>query len=629
MIGPARAVSGRSGRRPMVGLCAAVLPAEHGGPDPVVLADLVERHLRHSPSIARRLVLAGAAGVDLAARVTTTRALADLPAHRRTRVLERLAGRNLQVATALDGLKSLIVLAHGAESSSTEIAAVAHRSAPARPDAELDITTSQWWPGRSRVDAVVVGSGAGGAVVSRVLARAGLDVVVVEEGRRWGVDEIRDSHPLARYAGMYRDAGTTITIGRPPIVLPIGRGVGGTTLVNSGTCFRPPIGVQRSWRDDWGLRLADPDRFAPHLDEVMGLLGVAPVPLDVMGRNGRTLLAAAEALGWSARPIDRNAPGCTGSNQCAIGCPRNAKYGVHLSVLPDACAHGARIVTDARVERILHADGRATGVVLRRSDGGRAVIDAPMVVVAAGTTESPGLLRRSGLGGHPGVGRNLTIHPALGVAGRYDEAVVPWQGVLQSATVEDFHESDGILIEATSTPPGMGSMILPGFGERLLHEIAESDHLAVFGAMIADAPSGAVTTRAGRTVIRYDLGRRDGQRLMRAVELTGRAHFAAGAREVLTGITGAEPVRSPDELMALLARSGPHALHLAAFHPAGTLRAGSDPQRCPVDEHGRLRGVEGVWVADGSVLPTCPEVNPQVTIMALGSSIAAGMVLSP
>lgn len=613
-------------RMPLVGLCAALLPAEHGGPDPVALADLVERHLRSAPSIARHAVLAGAAGVDLAARVTTGRRLADLPAGRRADLLERLAGRDLRLATAIDGLKSLIVLAHGAESSVREISAVAHRAAPARPDAELDVTSSQWWPSRSRADAVVIGSGAGGAVVARALARSGAAVVVVEEGRRWGVDEIRDTHPLARYAGMYRDAGTTIAIGRPPIVLPIGRGVGGTTLVNSGTCFRPPVGVQRSWRDDWGLHLADPDRLGPHLEEVMDTLAVAPVPIDVMGRNGRTLLAAAEALGWSARPIDRNAPGCTGSNQCAIGCPRNAKYGVHLSVLPDACANGARIVTDARAERVLHADGHATGVVLRRSDGTRAVIDTPVVVVAAGTTESPGVLRRSGLGAHPQVGGNLTIHPALGVAGRYDEAVVSWQGVLQSATVEDFHESDGILVEATSTPPGMGSMILPGFGERLLHEIAESEHLAVFGAMIADEPSGAVLSRAGRTLIRYDLSHRDGDRLMRAVEVTGRAHFAAGAREVLTGIAGAKPVRSPEDLTALVARSHPRALHLAAFHPAGTLRAGSDPQRCPVDEVGRLRGIEGVWVADGSVLPTCPEVNPQVTIMALASSIAGELL---
>lgn len=611
---------------PLEGLCAAILPPEHGGPDPAMLADLVDRHLHQAQPAARRAVHAGAAGVAVASRAMTGRRLSDLSPERRVRVLERLTRVGPDLAAALDGLKSLLVLAHGAEASAAEIHTVAHRHEPARPDAALDVTDSQWWPSRSRADAVVIGSGAGGAIVARTLARAGMSVVIIEEGRRWGVDEIRDSHPLARYAGMYRDGGTTIAIGRPPIVLPIGRAVGGTTLVNSGTCFRPPLEVQERWRDEWGLPLADPDQLSPYLDDVMTTFAVNPVPLDIMGRNGRNLLDAAAELGWTARPIDRNAPDCAGSNQCAIGCPRNAKFGVHLSVLPDACDHGARIVTNARVERILSESGQATGVIARRADRSRILIDAPIVVVAAGTTESPGLIRRSGLGDHPEVGHNLTIHPSLGIAGRYDERIVPWQGVLQSSTVEEFHESDGILIEATSTPPGMGSMILPGFGKRLLREIAEAEHLSIFGAMIADEPSGKVVERGGQTIIRYDVSGRDGARLLRAVEVMGRAHFAAGAREVLTGISGAERVRSETELTELVARSDYRKLHLAAFHPAGTLRAGSDVERCPVDESGRLRGVDGVWVADGSVLPTCPEVNPQVSIMALAMAIAERLV---
>lgn len=612
--------------RALVGLCAAMLPPEEGGPDPVRLADLVDRHLRHADPVARNAVHAGAAAVGLAARVLTRHALADLPTDQRARVLERLQSRGPNMVAALDGIKALIVLAHGADSSAVEIHEVAHRHPPARPDPHIDITPAQWWPSHSHADVVIIGSGAGGASVARTLARAGVDVVIVEEGRRWGVEEIRDSHPLARYAGMYRDGGTTIALGRQPIVLPIGRAVGGTTLVNSGTCFRTPDDIQVRWRDQWGLGLAEPDTFNPYLDEVMSTLSVAPVPLDIMGNNGHRLLQGAAALGWSARPIDRNAPGCVGSNQCAIGCPRNAKAGVHLNMLPAASDAGARVVTDARVERVTTESGRATGVAVRRSDGTRMTVTARTVVIAAGATESPNVIKASGLGDHPHVGHNLTIHPSMGVAGRYDDAVTAWRGVLQSSTVEEFHERDGILIEATSTPPGMGSVILPGYGRRLLDEIASADHLAVFGAMIADQPSGRVSHVAGRSIIRYDVAERDGRRLMRAVEVMGRAHFAAGAREVLTGIGGAAPVRSTDELVALLERSDHRSLRLAAFHPAGTLRAGSDPQRCPVDEHGRLRGIEGVWVADGSVLPTCPEVNPQVSIMALALAIADGMI---
>jgi choline dehydrogenase-like flavoprotein len=394
--------------------------------------------------------------------------------------------------------------------------------------------------------------------------------------------------------------------------------------VNSGTCYRTPRRVLEAWRREAGLELADPAHFDALLDEVEAMLRVAPVPAAVMGRNGALALAGAAALGWRAGPIVRNAPGCGGCCQCAIGCPRNAKFGVHLNALPDACAHGAVIVAEARARRVLHDDGRVQGVEALRPDGTPFVVRAERVVVAAGATETPPLLRRSGLGGHPWLGRNLAVHPAVGVAGRFDEPVVAWKGVLQSAAVEELHERDGILIEATSTPPGMGSMTLPGFGPELLAELRAADHLATLGAMVADLPSGRVFGRR-RAVITYRLARRDAARLLRALVASGDVLFAAGATEVLTGLPRAPRVRSPRALREAADAARPRELHVAAFHPTGTCRAGADPARYPVDATGRLRGASGVWVCDASVLPTCPEVNPQVTIMAMAMAIAKGV----
>jgi choline dehydrogenase-like flavoprotein len=477
-----------------------------------------------------------------------------------------------------------------------------------------------------RADAVVVGSGAGGAMAARTLARAGMDTVVLEEGRRWTVEEFRSRHPLDRYAGLYRGAGATVALGRPAVVLPIGRAVGGTTVVNSGTCYRPPLAVQQRWRDEFGLALADPDRLVSQLDDVAETLQVAPVPLDIMGRNGRLLLEGAAALGWQAAPIPRNAPGCEGCCQCALGCPRNAKFGVHLNALPQACAAGARIISNARVERVLHTGGRAYGVRARRPDGTAVDVLADTVVIAAGATETPGLLRRSGLGRHPRLGRNLALHPAAMLAGRFEEDIVAWHGVLQSAAVDELHASHGVLIEATSTPPGMGSMLYPGFGTELLSWLDRATHVATFGAMVADSGVGRVFSVGGQTLMRYDLARADATKLMTALEAMGRLLFAAGAVELLTGLPGANTVASLPELQEVLARTNPRSLHLAAFHPTGTAAAGVDEQRCPVDETGRLRGVDRLWVTDASILPSCPEVNPQVSIMALALAVADGIV---
>jgi len=558
--------------------------------------------------------------------LTTGRSLSRLGPGQRDQVLRRVAALNPDAGAAIEAMKAVVLLANGADTYAAELLSRAQKHDVARPDASLTVITSVESRSIVTADAVIVGSGAGGAMAARTLAHRGFDTILLEEGRRWTVEEFRTTHPMDRYAGLYRGAGTTVALGRPSVVLPIGRAVGGTTVVNSGTCYRPPLAVQRRWRDEFGLGLADPDRLAGRLDNVEHTLRVAPVPLQIMGRNGRLLLDAAATLGWQAAPIPRNAPGCAGCCQCAIGCPRNAKFGVHLNALPQACAAGARIISQARVERVLHQHGRARGVRARRPDGTALDVLADTVIVAAGATETPGLLRRSGIGTHPRLGRNLALHPATMLAGRFDEDVVAWHGVLQSAAVHQFHESHGVLIEATSTPPGMGSMVFPGYGAELLGWLDRAPRVATFGAMVADRGVGSVSSAHGETLVRYRIAPSDVVKLMVAMEAMGRLLFAAGAVEVLTGLPGAATVTSLPALQDALRRCDPKTLHLAAFHPTGTAAAGADEQLCPVDETGRLRGVRGVWVADASILPSCPEVNPQLSIMALALAVADQVV---
>lgn len=624
------------------GLVAALLATDGGEAWAAPASYRLDALLTTMPRPARSAFRAAARAVDGYALARTGRRLARLTPGEREGVMAALAARP-SLQPLLDVLKVPVLLAAG-----TARLPAATATAPVRADPPLDCTPAGAWPQRSTADAVVIGSGAGGAMAARTLARAGARVVVLEEGAHHTTASFARRPPLDRFTALYRDGGATVAVGRAPLLLPVGRAVGGTTVVNSGTCYRTPDHVRARWARESGFAAAE--RLEPCLDEVERTLGVAVQPLDVLGANGRLALAGAQALGWRAAPLRRNAPGCRGTCQCVVGCPTGAKQSVQLSVLPDACAAGARIVTGARAVRILvdpdRAGGpRAAGVRVavvgdgsgdghgsgaghdggEGPGGGRELeILAPLVVVAAGALQTPPLLRRSGLGGHPRLGRNLSIHPATSVAGRFAEPVTAWQGVLQSVGVEELH-SQGILIEATATPPGMGSFVLPGLGRELRGELEDAARLATLGAMVADLPSGRVVGR-DRTLVRYALHRRDADRLMRAVRAMGRLLFAAGAHEVLTGLAVAPRARSLTELDDILDRVGPAALHLSAYHPTGTAAAGADPQRAPATPTGHLRGVRGVLLADASVLPSCPEVNPQLSIMAASLALTEAQV---
>jgi choline dehydrogenase-like flavoprotein len=598
-------------------VAAAILPPEAGGPDPERVASVARRMVSRMPAASQAGLGAALLGIEAFSLVRTGRRLGRASPQQREKLLKRVA--RLGGSPALDAVKSIVMLAHGADTYAAEIAAVGSRHEPSRPDQPLTVVPGAEWPNTSSCDAIVVGSGAGGAFAARELARAGFDTVIVEEGERWTVDRIREAHPLERFSGIYRDGGTTMALGNPPIALPLGRAVGGTTVINSGTCFQPPTAVVAAWHRQHGLALAEPDLLGPRLADVEATIGVAPAPMEVLGRNGELALEGAAALDWQSAPLRRNAPGCRGACQCAIGCPNNAKGGVHLNALPQACEAGARIATGLHVQQVLSEGGRTTGVTARSADGAEVRISAPLVVVAGGAIPTPPLLRRSGLGAHPRLGRNLSIHPATGITASFEEEVVPWSGVMQSVGIEELHEREGVLLEATGSPPGMGAISAPGYGTHLLRRLDRAANTATLGAMIADEPSGRVFgSRA--PIVSYKLAKRDERRLSVAIEAMTRVMLAAGAKEVeLAG--GVPPVRSEAELENAMPGLDVRRLRLAGFHPTGSAAAGSDPARHPVDSEGRLRGVDGVWVADGSILPSCPGVNPQVSIMAIAAGV--------
>ena len=269
-------------------------------------------------------------------------------------------------------------------------------------------------------DVAIVGSGAGGAAAAAVLAEAGLDVLVLEAGEAYDRDSY-PSDPLEAIASLYRDGGLTIAEGRPPIPVPVARTVGGTTVINSGTCFRAPGPVLDHWRERYGVHWAgDLDAEFAEAEE---FLRVTPLDPEQMGRNGQLAMEGAAALGVSGGPIARNAGRCVQCSSCPYGCPIDAKQGMHVSYLPRAVAAGARLRSGVEARRVALEGDRATGLecVTAPNGDGRprpySVRARKATIVAGGAFGTPELLIRSGLGGGQ-VGRNLHVHPACWVGGR-------------------------------------------------------------------------------------------------------------------------------------------------------------------------------------------------------------------
>jgi hypothetical protein len=365
-------------------------------------------------------------------------------------------------------------------------------------------------------DVAIVGSGAGGAACALILAEAGLDVVVLEAGAYMDRTSYPDE-PLAALRALYRDGGLTIAEGRPAIPTPVGRAVGGTTVINSGTCFRAPDDVLAGWRKEHGIAWAT--ELASDYAEAEETMWVRPVDPERMGRNGQLLRQGAEALGVRHEPLRRNAGGCFQCSSCPSGCRLDAKRAMHVSYLPRAVAAGARIRAGVDVRAISFDGARATGLACVAPVNGRArpfrVHARRAVVVAGGAFGTPELLLRSGFRSPSGeLGNNLRIHPACWVGARFHEEVRGWEGVMQSYAVTEW-EPQGILMEATFTPLAFGAQWLPGTGRAHHERVRAYDHIASTGVHLSDRSAGRVALGGdGSLRVTYRLTADDARRLV-------------------------------------------------------------------------------------------------------------------
>ncbi len=475
-------------------------------------------------------------------------------------------------------------------------------------------------------DVVVIGTGAGGAVVGRELAEAGLAVVFVEEGQYFDRTQF-NGRAFSMQQKLYRRGGTTFSVGNVAIPIPLGQTVGGTTTVNSGTCYRTPDRVLSEWVRELGLSELAPDKMGGYFERVESVLGVEKARKELLGGNGRVIARGCRELGFTRHgPLRRNAPACDGQGVCCFGCPTDAKRSTNVSYIPLALRAGAELFTGAKVTRIIVDGGVATGVVARTSSEHgmhTLTVRARAVVVACGAILTPLLLQAQGLGASSGqLGKNLSIHPAAGALAEFEEQILPWKGIPQGYSIEELHE-EGILFEGAMVPLEMTMSMTQLIGPELVRLAESFDHVASFGFMVEDHSRGSVSAIGGQPVIRYWLSDHDVAHIKRGMDVLAQVFFAAGARRVHTPINGFDILDSPGDLERMRrATIRPWDLDLSAYHPLGTARMGSDPSSSVIGPDHQVHDTRGLYVVDGAAVPSSIGVNPQVTIMALATRAA-------
>jgi hypothetical protein len=599
------------------------------GVGPAELQEIYDELGRIAPRAPRALETMLRA-LDLAAVAATGRRLSHLPELQRQPLLSRWHdGSGFPGALLRAALLPLKLLYFAREEVHRHYG-VAHDKAPAQPEPEPPhmrqaVAGHTLEPGETlEADVVVVGSGAAGAIVAKELAQRGHAVLLVEAGRYFRRHD---------FTGLFLDAATrfyrwgpeNVTLGNVTIPVPAGRTVGGSTTINTATCFRPHDYVHRRWVERDGLPELSRERLAPHFEEVEATLQVAPVERKLWGRHIELMAATLDRLGLSHAPIRRNAPECDGQNCCDMGCPSGGKYSMDRSYVPMALRHGALLLTETRLSRVVIRDGRVRGVELE-SGGRRLAAAARRVVLCCGALATPRILWEHDLGG-PAVGRNLTIHPSGSVSARLDQEVAGYGDMVPSSHYVDAFKDRRVMLISANVPVDLAAMPLQLVGRALMAEMERYERFGSWGVLLAESTSGRlVRLPGGRVACVYRMSQHDVDRIQWALAKICEIYFEAGAEACFPAVWGQPVVQSRVELSWFrAARLSARQLVLTAYHPLGTCRMGNDPGRSVVDTDYQVRGVEGLSIVDGSVVPGPLGVNSQLTVMAFARR-AAGIL---
>ena len=476
---------------------------------------------------------------------------------------------------------------------------------------------------RLEADAVIIGSGAGGASVADVLVGAGLSVIMLEEGKHVPASS---ASPVASkaFASAWRSGGLTAAIGQPPIAYAEGRCVGGGTEINSAIAQRADGDLIDQWRKLYRITNFTPDELAPYYERAETAVNASFTP-GPLGRATDILRQGGEALRWKLSELKRGQRGCKGANRCSFICPNGAKQSMAVTLLPKAVSRGMRLLAQTRVDKIRIEGGCATEVFAgsRDADDQRLSvrIKAGTVFVCAGAIHTPALLRRSGL--RKRIGNTLRLHPTIRVTALFDEPVDAHQSRLPLAAITEFMPEQRI----------GGSVFTPAvFGLSLAEDWTNRGALmqdwrlcGSYYGMIRSRGVGSVRPLPGirEPLVRYKLAPEDWIALGQVLTRLGQAMFAAGARKVFPSISGHDGWTSPDQVHEFWEKSLPKAAtNLMTIHLFSSCPPGEHPDACAVDSYGRVRGVENLFVADGSLIPEAPGVNPQMTIMAQAFRVA-------
>jgi len=450
-------------------------------------------------------------------------------------------------------------------------------------------------------DVMIVGAGVSGSFIGWYLAEKGVKCLILEAGSYFHAGNYprneRDTNSKFYWGGgLEFNTHASIGLLRP-------KAVGGGSIVNQALLDRFDANALDSWKNRSGVDYFTQKALEKYYDIVDEELVSQEIPAKYRNGNAEVFEQGFKNNGYKCAPLIRAQKDCKYEDgndciECLGGCRIDSKQSTPVTVLKKAMDKNLEVVPDFDVTdmQVENSGARVSGTF---TNGEKGEFSARKLVLAGGSIGNTRLLKQSGFK-NPIIGSGFYTHPQHMILAEYDREINAQKGAFQAFKSDDENfRRDGFKLENVYAAPVAIAMLLPGIGTKHQDVMERYANLACIEVAIRDTNPGSIKiNKAGKPVISKSLNKLDKTRLRKGTEAIYNIFNSTGARQIIPGIL-------------------PIGLHLM-----GGCAMGLDAGNSVVNADFQMHENPNVYIADSSIFPDAPGINPSMTIMALSVKAA-------